>query len=608
MRSGEIPLQSQLDQYDQRPPPEDWPTQRRMGGHLPRMLIGAVLGVALGVLAYISLAPYSVYSVKGRIEIVCDSDRGTQQALGRHVLALQLRRPTWSSGNYDRRQGDELWMQLADQYHVQCTSSLDSSAIVLSTTGKLNCREQIQRLQQDYVGRFNLYSESLAAEVQRQQKALAARRKQLRQQLARCTDQINSLLQQIDTKELPAAAASVVDDLRILQQANQRCCDNLTALTLQLQRTRSQVTSPVVSLNADVLSAALMADKFFATDSQALTIRHKIYMDNLKQQIAGVSEQVTAIGGGLQRVCATIAGQLQVDLHEKLADDLLELKIACELYHKRLSDFEDQFSVYLEQVLPMLAEPLDARINDAESVLIQLRGQFEKDCGQLGKQLDQLHKQLTGATTVSQAGALARLTVRAVVSSAVSPDLTAIVRRFELLQWYLQRMCAENNVEMLTIGRSIGGLQVRASARKQEIHKQLYRQARQLAIQRAQHKLLRLQSEYQGLAQSFTENTNMALELQKRGLTMFQVYPKWGGLTEKSDQLQRQLAQLDMQIKSLGNDDNATSEILRAGAVKSRLVRKSQMPLAVRLALSILVSTGGFALGMFGSKLIFWHY
>jgi len=608
MPRSKLLIQPKFDDDDNLQSEVDWPIPERAersGGVMRQILMGLVVGGGLGVLAFLSLSPKRVYETKTTVSIVCDSPEQAQQALGRHLLAIELRRPVWATFGEEQDRDDLPWVTLANDSGVRCSGRAEPPGIVLSAVGPSDISKEMNRLQQDYIGRFNLYRDGLVADVESQRQEMEDRRKALRNQLNQCSEEISSLLEQLGTDELPLAMQWAIDRVKASQDRGRALHDNLTALTAQLEQARKEAVSPVVHLQPDALHEACMADKHFATDAQALAERHTVYMNNLREQIGGVSQEIDTLRLGLQQVSATIAKQLEVDLHEQLADDLLGLRVACELYEKRLVAFEKLWTSRVQQVEKIMKEPLDADIDEAQSVLSEAQGLFEKDCGDLGTRLGQLYKQLVQPTTQSQAGALAKLTVRSVVGSAISPEFDPILQRFEQLKWYLQRACGENNVDMLTTGRVIRSLQARVKERKEQVRERFYKQTWELARQEARARTVTLQGQIQQVTEDFSVHMDKTLELQEKTLALFEAYPQWGALTDEARQLQREIIHIGQQITSLDEDNQVASETLEAGKIHSKVIHQEQAPLPLRTALAVVIGIGGFAIGLFASRAIF---
>jgi len=321
--------------------------------------------------------------------------------------------------------------------------------------------------------------------------------------------------------------------------------------------------------------------------------------------MGGLLRQLIYLRRHLGNVSAAIARQLSLDLPETLADDLLELNTACMLHETELASFEQRWLRHSEQVLKILDDPLDADIDAAQSILGQLQVQFERRSGQLAQQLGQLRTNLTQPPSTSSPGSLANLTVRAVAGSALTAELEAGLGRYDRLKWYLQRACGQDNFELLTLGRVVRALQWRARARREQIHQHLQQQAQQLARQEAQVKLAQLQTEFRNLTQVLLGHTDKMLTTRQAALEVYRAYPQWCMLSDQAHQKRSQLDQINGQLSSLSQGQTIAPETLAADAIETRVTDRAVVQPILRWALALLACAGGYALGLFGTRLVF---
>ena len=593
------------------PPDLSAPAPRPPRSKWPGIAVGATLAMVLSTATFMILAPRVVYHSRGLIRVICSDPSQAREALAGHLLGLESRQPAWSTAKTtpatdqtDRNAARPGWATLADKYSVVCRASINPAGVILEITGPVNHSRNLAAIQQGYIAQFNAYQKQALDDVGPQQDQLLQRKGQLQSQLSHVSRQMDLLLEQFNTSELTDAIGRQISGLEALQQTGLSHRDDLNRLASDLQAVSAELADPAATIGPQTLLKACLADKRFAADFRELKYRHKAYINNLQGQMGGLLRQLVRLRGHLGKVSAAIARQLSLDLPEALADDLLQLNTACKLHETELASFEQRWLKHSDQVLKILDDPLDADIDAAQSILGQLQVQFDQRSGQLAQQLGQLRTKLTQPPGTTSPGSLASLTVRAVAGSALTAELEAGLRRYDRLKWYLQRACGQDNFELLTLGRVVRALQWRARARREQIHKYLRQQAQKLARQEAQIKLARLQTEYRDLTQVVLGHTDKILTSQQGVLELYRAYPKWCTLNDQARQKRSQLDLINGQISSLSQGQTLAPETLAADAIESRVTDRAVVQPILRWALALLACVGGYALGLFGTRLI----
>jgi len=576
-----------------------FPAPAMARGNRPRVLLGGIMAVVLGTLAFVSLSGREIYHVESEIRVVCQEQQDVETVLAAHLLALQSRRPGWFS-----RGEKAAWARTADNCSLACRARFDPPAIILSASGEVNYARQLAQVQQAYLADFQMYKKARFEGTGSQLKALADQRLQVQAQLDQLHQQVRQLLDQFGGTELMASMETAIKDLRELQGQTQQYKQQIAQTTDQLAQVREELANPTVQIDPEALRAACMADKLFHSDFNALQRRHRIYLTNLETQIAGCARNLSRLRDSLQKVSAAIGKQLSLDLAEDLADDLLQLNLTCKLFLRQLAGFQQRWQAYSAELAERFEDPLEADIDAVQSALGQLRAQFEEKCGQLDQQLRQLQGKLIQQSGQRGPGSLASLTVRSVATSAITPELELGLRRFERLMFYLKRATGENNVELTTVGRVVRAVQARLLARKKKIHQRVYQQAVELARHRAEAKLVQLQQRYQQLLAGLMDQTDKVIASQQRALKLFNAYPEFRKAQDQIETTQQQLAQIDRQLRKIASRENLPLEMLQPMPVQVRRQNQAPVPMAVRVALAIMAGAGGLTLGLFGSKLI----
>jgi len=323
----------------------------------------------------------------------------------------------------------------------------------------------------------------------------------------------------------------------------QKINEKLATISDRMTRAELEARRPTIRIDPDALRNAQSADPLFSGDLRALKGKHTLYLEVFKQELQAAHKALVTLQKQLKNLWSSVSKQLLLDLPSGLADDLVELNQASELYQDRLEDYQRRWDNYCEKVLELLADPERADYDGVQTLLSQLRQDLEQRCGELPKHLQVLFDRLRRGPKgdARRPGGLSGVTVRNIASSAVQYDLERVLTTWRGLVRHVNRMFPEFNVQLRALGRACRDLQGRMLIQQRRVRQRLEHKYLLTAKRRAREQLLKLQSEFQQTGAELSALCEGLLADQRKLCKLTERWPQWQELYEQMHRLRLEL-------------------------------------------------------------------
>lgn len=512
-----------------------------------------LLGLIGGSLTKLALVKLRYVQARGEIRVVGVDGDQLKAAVGRGLGNLNLSSITIKSGDDYR---SVTLAELVAIGRLKLFASDDGGiTIVAEDKTARGARGLVERIQASYTewsdratGRQSKETAAMYKQGAFRQKSLQNRHAQLRKKVAALEaetssggaldDGIVKLGRQLETS-LPGA-----------QTLNER----LAEIHDQIVRAEVELRRPTITISSAQLRRSAMADPMFAGEYVSLQKRHKKYLSTFRQELAATEKASAQLRGRLEALVATVSKQLLLDLPNPLADDLMELKLAGELYNGQMDRYVKRWQRYRAKMLEFLADADRADYNAVQTLLSQLRQDLTERCGELPKQLSQLFDRLRAGpkTDARKPGSLSGVTLRNIASSGAQYDLDRTLGGWRKLVWQVDRLFPEKNVQLNTLGRFCERIRRRMTIRQRRTRQDLERQLVATAKSEARTKLTRLRSDFYQSSVKLAEYYKTIMADQRRLCGLTQRWPQWQQLHRQMDKLTLEMEVSARELSEIG--------------------------------------------------------
>jgi len=526
--------------------PEPPPGIRGRLGRARRVAIVAALAIAAALAAKAVFVALNYVLAEVSITITDVAGDRQRAALTRHLGGLYLSSVKWPSQPTrppvrltDLVRSGQMRIFACDDQTIKVTFRDRSERIA----GDL-----IKRIQTDYIRNFQDRQDRQREHANRQADQQLTRDRELEKRYRDLQDRLAALVAQTSgQKPLDQSILSVGVKLESSLAELGDLSARLAEIRDQMYRTRAELRRPTVQIDPADLRRAAMRDKLFAGDYRVLTVRHKMYLAAFREKLSAAENALSAVQKHLTALSAGMSRQLRLDLPTPLADNLLELNLAVELYRDQITSYRKRWETYRATMLEMVNDPEKADYDGIQTVLSKLRQDLAGRCGDLPKRMEALFGRLKSGVQGSarKPGGLSLATVRNIACSAVQYDLEQVVAAWNALTGHIDRMFPESNVKLRMLGKTCRSLQARLARTHRQISQRLERKAILAAKRRAQETLDGLESDFQQASAELTAGFEALTADHQILCKLTKTWPQW-------QQLNRQIDTVALELKSAG--------------------------------------------------------
>lgn len=518
-----------------------------------RALPAAAVGIACAFACKAALVAARYVQAEGTLVIEAISADRQETILARHLGRLylsSLAAPSSGPG----RPANVVDLVAAGRLNI---FAVDERTIKLTAQDRSEpaARQWVERIRNGYISAFKDLQERQVRRADQQSHERLTHHKQLRESHQQLQRQLSAFQTKTSKdKSLDQAIVSLGKKLDTSLTQMQALNERLIEIKDQMYRAEAELRRPTVHVDPGTLRRAAMTDKLFAGDHRMLTTKHARYVAAFKGQLTAADRALTAVRRHLRTISTAVSEQLELDLPAELADDLLELNLAAELYAGQLANYDQRWQRYQATMLDMLAEPQTADYDGMQTVLSSVRQDLIQRCGELPKQVQTLFDRLKAGPKgdARRPGGLSRATVRNIATSAIQYDLEQVLEAWRALVRGVDRLFPESNVTLRTLARVCRSLQTRLLSKERQIKQRLKREYLVAAKRRASERLSKLQSDFQRAGAELTVGFETLAVDQRVLCKLSATWPEWQRLARQMDVVRLDIRQTEASLAGQG--------------------------------------------------------
>ncbi len=508
------------------------PSRRRLS--LRSVLIAIGLGLIVALAVKLALVNLRYSQAVGQIQISAVTEVQRQSALERQLGRLYV-----SSVDMPQQtgyRGITLASMISRGNLMIFTPDPHAIAIKANADTATTAEDIVRRIQAGAIGQFSRSQSDRASKARDAQQALVANNEKLQEQYNRLRGRLRQFRQQeTDKTELDKAILTLVGKLEETLNGARQLNENLTTATEAMYRAEAELERPTINLDPAVVQKAAFADRQYAGDHRMLTVRHNIYIDALIDELDAAEVSLTLLEKHMKILSESVAKQLAIDLPDELADDLLELNLASQLYQSQLAGYRQRWNSYRKKIVEVVGDAEKADYDGVQTILSQCRQDLRQRCGELPERMLLLFNRLKSMpkSDARKPGRLSKATVRNIASSAVAYDIEQVIAAWQKLNWHIDHTFPETNMKMRPVAKFCLLLQTRMNGRKSRIKNALTEQYRTEARRRARQQLHELQEQFHQAGTKLTTFYDTAASDQQALCKLTGKWPKWHELNRQ---------------------------------------------------------------------------
>lgn len=550
---------------------------RPAGPDLRAWLIGAAVALVMWLIVQFAFAQMRMFVVQGSIAITTTSPKLQQAALTRHLGRLYLTALQTPAAGADTPTSVA---QLVSDHKLQIYAGNEKTIVLVAEDTSANvARDLIKRLQTGYIMDFEQLQNQQTLNSQHANEKQLAEKNRLTDRYRLAQNAFDEFNRSVSTAgpldaAIPAMGKKLGERLTSLAELGNR----LTDLRDQMYRADMELRNPTVQIDAKRFEQIALANPQYAGDHRMLQAKHDQYVNAFTEQASAVEGRLESLQKSLKTLSSGITRQLELELPAKLADDLMELNLAGELYQGQIAEFQKRWPDYRDTMMKSLSDATTADYDGLQTTLSKVRQDLTQRCENLPTQLNTLFDRLsTGSDSPAEKpGQLSRAAVRNIASSTLRHDVEQVLTSWRQTTDQIDAMFPESNVQLRTVGRVARSLQTRLAAKEQRIREELTQEYLVAAKKHAREELDKLQAQFQQASAEMTTGYEDLGTLQKSLSKLTDSWPEWQKLSRQLDTAKAEItattevlagAHIDVWDEVLTAGDLETSRTSRAGVI-----------------------------------------
>ncbi len=504
------------------------------------LIFAAILGCALGIASKLILVSGRYYQAEGVVEITGVKGAERYDALRRNLAGLMT---------FSRKIRNTVTVnELMKQGKLNIFVSKDKD-ITLKLIGedKSNLRNITEFILAEYIADFSARQKLAKSQLSAQQANSAKEYQTLREKYASLNSRLSKATNSLTNNQLDQAIVAICATMKSKIDKSAGIVNSLSNINSELTQARGELLNPIVRIDPERLARAEKNDRSYTGDYNLLKLRHQTYLYYLKKEMSGLRDGLTKLRSHLQSISRHVGKHLTGSVPADLADDILELNLAAELYDGKISRFENKCNRYWDKILQMLSDPEKADFAGTATLLSQLRQDLFTRCGDLPKQLRGLYEKLYRGRgkSAKRRSILSGTVARNIVSSAVVHDLDESLQMWNKIVFHLNRHFADGNVRLKTIGRMCRAMQSRIKLRKRKIIQKIERKQLAEKKRKLRKKISQLQIAFEQKSKTLIAAYKGLRTDQQKLAKIGKSWPEWQNLTKSINDTKYQLARIE---------------------------------------------------------------
>ncbi len=488
-----------------------------------KVLVQALsVGAVLVLMTWFYFYSMRYYRAEGRIILKGVSTAGAKPALYRHLLGLHNGGVAITPE--DSNSKIVLTDLLRDGRATIYLSDGQTISLLVTDSSKDYARKLAGQFAQAYLSQVAEAQNSRSRNLTAQQAKMLAEFKTLQKEHEQVKLEMNRLMQSLPQNQLDDFFAEIVRKMDKRIGDAEAMIKGINRINEEISQQRGQLLHPTIRLDPTQLAQMKKADRLYSGDYNMLAVKHGEYLSSMRIEVDGLTIALEEVRSHLKSISDGVSKQLQMQLPEDLADDLLEMNLAVGRYEGQLARFQERWDRYRAKLKELLAAPAESDFDAVQTLLSQLRQDLAQRTSRLADHLEGLYRQLRQGSRSS--GKLSSLTARNVACSAISRDIEQTLESWRKMAFHLNRLFPDGNVNLLTLGRSCRMLQMRLGYRQRQLEQMLEQKQTVTQKRQSQIRLAELQKEFAQTSRLLLESYRQCSEDQRQLADFSRNWPK----------------------------------------------------------------------------------